>query len=406
MKQIIKEYLLSRAEGVFRVPSGDLNFPYLDPGAGYSGELWDWDSYWAAHALLSVNDSQSKHLSERAAEYAKGSVLNFLYAQEEDGYTPVMVASGGLFEGYFHNEYQKGTPLNQHKPFLCQAILNVSAFTGDYGWFDLEKALNYLCYYETRQFDARSGLFIWQDDIMVGIDNNPTVFFRPPRSCADIFLNCFLYLEYKALASILTALHDERAAAAEERANALKAAINAEMWDERDGIYYSQDVGFCRTERKVKDVCFHEGFAPHWKTLPLKIRFWGCFLPLYAGICNAERAERLCAHLKEKDVFAAYGIRTLARNEKMYSLEKSGNPSNWLGAIWTIANYCIYKGLLRYGKNRLAERLRRASVALAEKSLREHGDLFESYHPDTGEPYLHAGFLSWNLLLLEMEKEQ
>ena len=28
--------------------------------------------------------------------------------------------------------------------------------------------------------------------------------------------------------------------------------------------------------------------------------------------------------------------------------------------------------------------------------------MFESYHPDTGEPNLFPGFLSWNLLAIEL----
>ena len=89
----------------------------------------------------------------------------------------------------------------------------------------------------------------------------------------------------------------------------------------------------------------------------------------------------------------------------MYSLVKSqGNPSNWLGAIWTIANYCVYKGLARYGKSELAERLKNATFDLLNKNLKEHGDFFESYHPDTGEPFMHPGFLSHNLPVIDMLK--
>ena len=97
-----------------------------------------------------------------------------------------------------------------------------------------------------------------------------------------------------------------------------------------------------------------------------------------------------------------YGVRTLARNEKMYNLEKSNNPSNWLGAIWIVANYLVYKGLLRYNKTDIAEELRRKTVLLLEKNLEKYGDMFESYHPDTGEPNLFPGFLSWNLLAIEL----
>jgi len=342
---------------------------------------------------------------EIAAEHIRGCVLDFLDTQEKDGFIPTMVSSEGLFEGFFHNEHEKGTPLNQCLPFLCQFALLAGEFSGNYD-FDFDKLVKYMRYFETKQYDENSGLFFWQDDIMIGIDNNPTVFYRPQRSGADIFLNCFVYLEYVALSELLERVHDSRAAETAEKAEKLKAAINAEMWDDRDGIYYSQDIGFHKTERVVKGVALHAGLAPHWKSMPLKIRFWGCFLPMYAGICDEARAERMCSHLTENDdLFAKYGIRTLAKNEKMYSLVKSqGNPSNWLGAIWTVANYCVYKGLVRYKKDGLAEKLRIATLDLLGKALREHGDFFESYHPDTGEPFMNQGFLSFNLLAMDMLK--
>lgn len=406
----IKKYILSNLKGILKPPAKNLKHPFIVPGAVYSDELWGWDSYWVSYALrkafrvFSEDELRGAGITEqKAAEHMRGCVLNFLEAQEEDGYIPVMIAGEGLFEGFFQNEYAKGTPHNQHLPFLCQFAWEASEFSGEFGWADVGKLLKYMRYFETRQYDRKSGLFFWQDDIMIGIDNNPTVFYRPHASGADVFLNCFVYLEYVALAKLLNRMHDGRAAEAEEKAEKLKTAIDAEMWDERDGIYYSQDIGFYKTECSVKGVALHSGLAPHWKSMPLKIRFWGCFLPMSAGICSDARAQRMCLHLiGNDDLLAEFGIRTLAKNEKMYSLEKSGNPSNWLGAIWTVANHCVYKGLVRYGKTELAERLKTAALALFEKSLNEHGDLFESYHPDTGEPFLNRGFLSFNLLILEM----
>lgn len=411
---MIKNYILANLKNIFKAPAKNLRHPFLVPGTGYTNELWGWDSYWEALSLVKAFESFGEAEMARAGIFRKtaeehicGSALDFLDAQEEDGFTPVMVSGEGLFEGFFHTQHEKGVPLNQHLPFLCQLTLLASEFTGDLYWFDLEKLVKYMRYYETRQYDEKSGLFFWTDDIMIGIDNNPTVFCRPPKSAADIFLNSFLYLEYVALAKLLHEQRDGRTQEMRERADKLKAAINAQMWDERDGIYYSQDIGFHKTECEVKGVALHSGLAPHWKTMPLKIRFWACFLPMYAGICSGERAERMCLHLTDNDdLFAEYGIRTLAKNEKMYSLVKSkGNPSNWLGAIWTVANYCVYKGLVCYGKCGLAERMRTATVRLMEKALKEHGDFFESYHPDTGEPFMHAGFLSLNLPVVEMLRQ-
>ena len=86
----------------------------------------------------------------------------------------------------------------------------------------------------------------------------------------------------------------------------------------------------------------------------------------------------------------------------MYNLEKSNNPSNWLGPIWIVANYLTYKGLLRYKKTELAENLRAKTILLLQKNLEQYSEMFESYHPDTGAPNLFPGFLSWNLLAIEL----
>ena len=408
----IKHYVLLRLKGVLKSPEKNLKYPFIVPGTGYMSELWSWDAYWEAlsikRAFELFGEEEMTHagISKKTAfEHICGCVHNILDAQEEDGFIPTMVTSEGLFKGFFHDEHEKGTPLNQCLPFLCQFAMLAGEFSGNYG-FDAEKLIKYMRYFETHQYDGNSGLYFWQDDIMIGIDNNPTVFYRSHRSSADVYLNSFIYLEYVSLAEILEKRNDKRAAEMRVKAEKLKVAINTEMWDERDGIYYSQDINFHKTERTVKGVPFHSGVAHHWKTMPLKIRFWGCFLPMYAGICDEERAQRMCVHLTENDdVFAAYGIRTLAKNEKMYSLVKStGNPSNWLGAVWTIANYCVYKGLVRYGEDQLAERLKNVTFCLLNKNLNESGAFYESYHPDTGEPFMHPDFLSLNLPVIDMLK--
>ena len=307
MNDKIKEYFLARASRVLKNPIGQLQYPFLDPGNGYEGDLWDWDSYFTAKALcagFSVFSDEEMAAAglrrETVEKHIKGCVQNFLSAQESDGYIPIMLSGSGLLSGYFHDEHKKGIPLNQHKPFLCQSALQACAFIQDYKWLDCDKLTAYLSYYEEKQYDDRSGLFIWQDDIMIGMDNNPTVYYRAPRSAADIYLNSFMVAEYDAMSRILQKSGKD-ASAYQEKAERLKAAINREMWDERDGIYYSQDIGFVKTERTYKDFTFHEGFAPKWTTLPVKIRFFGCFLPMYAGICDAERAERLCEHLKDSN---------------------------------------------------------------------------------------------------------
>ncbi len=209
----IKNYIFANFKNTLKAPAKNLRYPFFVPGAGYMSELWGWDSYWEARSLRCAFESYGEEAAhgtgisrETAAEHMRGSVLNFLDAQEDDGFIPIMVSGGGLFEGFFHSEYAKGTPINQHLPFLCQSALNASEFCGAFDWVDIEKLKKYMCYFEDTQYDEKSGLFFWKNDIMVGIDNNPTVFYRPQNGAADVFLNCFVYLEYLALARILKEL--------------------------------------------------------------------------------------------------------------------------------------------------------------------------------------------------------
>ena len=49
--EMIKEYFLRNAKKVLKMSIGKLKHPFVDPGAGYAGNLWDWDSYFTAKAL-------------------------------------------------------------------------------------------------------------------------------------------------------------------------------------------------------------------------------------------------------------------------------------------------------------------------------------------------------------------
>jgi putative isomerase len=86
----------------------------------------------------------------------------------------------------------------------------------------------------------------------------------------------------------------------------------------------------------------------------------------------------------------------------MYSLDFSSNPSNWLGPVWIIANYFVWKALKRYGYKREADALADKTIRLLSRDLEINGSLNEYYHPDTGAALSHKGYITWNLLVLEM----
>ena len=390
---------------------GVLKHPYVDPSAQYAGNLWDWDSYWVIKAMIlaleryrSDENFDYSGKREKLLLHAKGTIANFFDHQEEDGFIPMMITSSGPFMTFYRDEHRAGKRHNAHKPFLLQNILQICKYEGDYSWVDVNRAVRYLEYYEREQYNAKAGLFFWVDDVMIGIDNNPTVFFRPNNSSADIYLNAFMALEYDALTEILTAVGDSRAAEVSARGEAFKRHLNDVCYDKKDDIYYSHDLLFYGEEDRLvaNGFLLHEWMIPAWKSMPMKIRFWGCFLPMYAGFCDKDRAKAMAQkHLTDPAVMANYGVRTVASDEIFYNLEKTSNPSNWLGAIWMVANYCVYKGLKNYDLS-LSRDLAERSIRLLGENLEKSGAMYESYLPDTGEPCLYPNFFNWNVLVLEM----
>lgn len=238
---------------------------------------------------------------------------------------------------------------------------------------------------------------------MIGMDNDPASFGRPQDSTANIFLNAFMVRELESLEKLYTLWQmPEEAARYAAKRQALMESIQSECWDSRDGFFYSVDVDI---HTRPYDW-FHKGLGVFWKTIPIRIRVWSGFIPLYAGIATREQAEKMrCWAVNEETFASPFGIRTLARNEKMYDLSATNNPSNWLGPIWLIANYIVCVGLERYGYHQEAQNIAARSLHLLGQDLLQHGCLHEYYSPETGEPVMNGGFINWNVLALSMAKE-
>ena len=52
-----------------------------------------------------------------------------------------------------------------------------------------------------------TGLYYWQTDRGIGVDNDPSTFGRPPGSSASIYLNCLMYRELLAMAYLAERLN-------------------------------------------------------------------------------------------------------------------------------------------------------------------------------------------------------
>ena len=408
--QLIKDYVADHVEGLLKEPHAFIRYPFIDPGSVYDGNLWDWDTYWSVYGLFSMMDSFTVELQEKILVHARGNIRNFMDHQLEDGYIPMMIEVGRWPEPYLNMKHKEGVLMNMHKPFLCQQMCLISEFQGDYSWTReyLDGLRAYFdCYYRN-YFMEEKGLFVWCDDIMIGMDNDPASFGRPKFSTANIYLNSFMVLEMQAYGCVLK--NDGKSGEAqawENRAKALIQTIQEECWDKRDRFFYSVDVDI----RTRKFDWFHEGLGVFWNTLPIKIRVWSGFIPMYAGFATEEQAKSLVSHYHDGNTFhSSFGIATLAKDEKMFNLESTNNPSNWLGPVWLVANYVVFKAMLSYGYREEAEEICRNSLKLLGMDLEKTGCMHEYYNPFTGEPVVNGGFINWNLLALNMladlEKEK
>ena len=392
---------------------GAFVYPYITPGSkSYSNVLWDWDSWLSDVALRQIlEDVGTSEDKAEALRYEQGCILNYLhYTSQEDGYMP-MVIDGATDPDLIRPADIYST--NMHKPVIAQhAAMLVRENGGDASWLaeGYPRMQAFIGNYMTHHKDTATGLLYWQDDLAIGVDNDPSTFFRPDASSASIYLNCLMYRELLAMQYLAERLgKDDAAQEYSLLAEGLKTAVRTWCWDEKDGFYYSVDLNL-RPVTLEPEIIFghsmilHEGAPRDYPCLIQRLGVWSGFMAMWAGIATPEQAERMVREnlLDERTFCAPYGVRTLSRQEKMYSMAATHNPSNWRGPIWGISNYLTFRGLVRYGYDREARDLASKTVSLFGRDLQAEGALHEYYNPDTGEPIINKGFQNWNYLVLNM----
>ncbi len=392
--------LLREAQGIFAHPSIS---PAL-PGAQYSAELWDWDTYWTARGLFALaGKTGDAAFKADLIEHARGSLFNFLDHQSASGRVPIVMSSTDKDANRFPFDSRDR---NQAKPVMAQLALLIADQSGDARWIApvFDKIVRFHESWLAHNLTS-TGLLVWSNDVAIGNDDDPTTFGRPPFSSANLLLNCLFHQDVVALTEIARRL---RRPAAEQarlsaRVAALGQAIARQCWDPRDAFFYTVDVQV--TDRRAELIPNVErGMATSWQTMPLRIQQFTGFLPLWSRIATAAQAKTMIDrnYLADDRLRAAAGVRTLSNRETMYTLAFSSNPSNWLGPVWIVSNYFAWKAFGNYGYGALADEIARKTVDVLARSLRTTGSLNEYYHPDTGAPLSHEGFINWNLLVLEM----
>lgn len=398
--EAIRSYLKEATQNMLCEPAGVLAYPYIVPGdCCYSTTLWDWDSWLTDIGLRQVKANFPEILPQ-LEESEKGCIRNFAAFTEDDGYMPICIEKTKAYDLQVH---EPGKPINMHKPCIVQHCAFVAGQTGDYGFVrpllgKLEKFLNH---YLTHFYHKKTGLFFFQDDCAVGVDNDPCIFFRPKCSTASIYLNSLMYKELRAMAELCGKCGEpDKAVGWNEQADRLRDAVNEQCYDNLNGFYYSVDINLLPNEN-IQGL--HQGAPRTWDGLLMRYDVWSGVLAMWAGMSTPEQAARVRDRICDENLFwAPYGIRSLSKQEKMYNLKATNNPSNWLGPVWGVSNYMTFSALVRYGFDKEARELAEKTIRLMGENIIQHGSMFEYYNPETGEPIMTPNFINWNALVLNM----
>ena len=364
-----------------RPAEGAIKYPYLIP-AGYYNQMWDWDGFFIGVHWANQDAVLAKYLRDWA--------ISFASAAGADGYVAGCITPKGprpLF-GKF-----------AMKPFLAQGALIAAQTLHDFKWVrPIWPAMQRVVDYRRRtQFDAKWGLWFWDNAMQSGADNNAALTNDPKDRSAILAVDASVYAmrEYLAMALLADKVGDVPAAAEyRKQAAATRKAILAKLWLPKEAMFLNRRRDNGEWVRAVS---------------------WTSFLPLLDGLPEPADAKRMIKdHLLNRDEMRSeYGFRSLAKNDPAYNNEATINPySNWRGPIWINANLLDWIALRRYGFKDEAHWLAVTLARELHRDIEKWGSMHEDYSAETGEglaPTVEqssggkfAGFVGWNLLALDM----
>lgn len=364
---------------LFKEGAGILRHPYLAAGTGAYARLIEWGGM--------------SYLSEGAPAPLRDSLINLLEHIGPDGKGQRVIGP----EGY-------GAPAFQNRPFLATGAFVLSRELGTCDWLPpggWKKLRNYLLYWHVHR-PGRHGLLKWLNVDEGFADNGLANWSWDPNSVEAVDLNAQLVLEHSAAAWMAERLgREEEALEQRQLAEGLHHRIEAVLWDDSRGCYFSS---YNPPERKGQPSSIR---CVHYTNL------W----PLWLGLAPRARAVRVIEGyvLSPEHFWSDHGIRSMSRSDLAYNNAVRGitlpmrvagptgpginnRSSNWQGPIWSITNYLVALALKRYGYAHEAQQVAERVTRVYAASVREHGSCYENYHAETGEPLCAPSVGSWNLM--------
>lgn len=319
-------------------PEGRIHTMWSTPDRYPHKNMWLWDT-----AFHSVG---IKYISPTLAEHALRAMIS---VQAEDGFIPHMATP------------EKNSHITQ-PPTLAWAILELHKYSPNKQL--LMDVFDHLAAYLTWDMKNRdlnnNGLLEWVVENEArcrcgesGMDNTPRFDEATEMDCIDF--SAFFANDVRCLVEIAKIIgRDQDARYWQGVYDKVKDAINEVLWDDEDKFYY---------DRKLSDGKLH------------KVKTVASFLPLFAGVCDAEKAKALVEHLNNPDEFnTAFPIPTVSKDDKTYP-----TGDMFRGNVWINFNYLIGKGLQEYGFSEEAEKLYEKTIETIKYWYMNDGVVYEYY---------------------------
>ncbi len=366
--------------GNWRAARGDLHHDGVIPSYSnpdFNG-FWAWDSWKHAAALALF-----------APDLARDQMRAMFDYQAADGMVPDCI-----YLDKAENNWRDTKP-----PLAVWATLEIYRATGDQAFLAemYDKLVRYHRWWFAARDHDRNGLVeygstdgtriaaAWESGMDNAVRFDSAAMLKNGDGAwsmdqESVDLNAYLYKEKLDLARIAAVLGKTRDHAMWlEEAAAMKAPIQARMFDKARGYFFDARLG----RGDLVRVYGSEGWAPLW-----------------AGVASSAQARLVVRVMLDPGKFATYmPFPTLAADDPRFSPVKG----YWRGPVWLDQAYFGVEALRHYGYDLQADDMARRLV-LHAKGLTQQTPIYENYDPLTGQGYQSPNF-SWSaasyLLLLQ-----
>ncbi len=322
-------------------PQGYFRRESVSPSKAHYVGAWQWDNYFHALAFRYTDKA-----------LASDQIQFMLDHQLPDGMIPDAVYDEGTITQL---EVPVAAAVTK-PPIIGWVAMHVYGQTGDEQLLrDIyEPLVRWNSWWFGLNDDDSDGIVQYTHPFSSGLDDSPLWDEGMPVEAVD--LNTYLCIQMESLGRMARILGRTREAEMwRKKSDALAGRLIEHFYDKTAGLFWSQK-----------------------EHRPIKVLTPFSLYPLWTGRMPPAINERLVAHLHDPTEFwTPYPLPTVAACDPKYDPMQM-----WRGPVWININYIFVEALARAGYHELAR-------DLAERTLRlvmSQNDIYEYYHPATGEP--------------------